>query len=459
MKKEKQEQKQSQTLIQNDDIAFTDDISLENAIALIQEEMLNDNIMPSKEKQNIVNLAKKGDRSSIHKAKVLIKDTLSNRNVKVQGLTIEQGTSEIYSTLYGVGPIQKYYEDNSVDEIRVNRPDNIYIVRNKGTTFKAKEFFKNEEEIENVIKRMIMEDVGVSIDQSTPKVETVRLDGTRLSATCPPVSPFWNFILRKHDSFIPNMENYIDSGTLDEGAWNMLSLLVRGRASVLYSGNVGSGKTTLMQRLIGELHENLRILVIGTDLETRISTKYPNRDVIELQEQKHLGIKMNDLFYLGLRESPDVIVIEEFRGAGEAIEAVRACTRGLKGSMATAHFNNSQEAVEGTGLFMLEEGLNLPIELAKLRVARAFNIVVQLMNDSITGRKKLISITEVGVNEDNDVYFNELLKWKPKTEDYFGIGTWEKVNKPSKKLIEQMLISVDLKEIERIGWADYEEYS
>lgn len=207
-----------------------------------------------------------------------------------------------------------------------------------------------------------------------------------------------------------------------------------------------------MKKVIGELNENLRIGVIGTDIEVNLQEHYPDRDIVELEEQAHLGITMKELFSTMLRESIDVLVVEEFRGSGEAIEAVRACTRGLPNAFTTAHFNNPEEAIEGTALFMLEEGLNLELDLAKVRVARAFNIVVQLFGDAISGKKKLISITEVIVDKDNNIIFNDLLRWEPSTDEYLGDGTWKMANQPSSRLLSNLLKRVDRKEVEKLGW-------
>ena len=309
----------------------------------------------------------------------------------------------------------------------------------------------SEEDIETIIKRMIMDDIGVSLNKSNPTIESVLRDGSRLTATCYPVSKSWNFILRKHDSFEITLENYIETKTLDEFTWNMLSLLAKGGTKMLFSGNVGAGKTTLMKKVIGEVDKKLRIGVIGTDIEVNLQEYYPDRDIIELEEQLHLGVSMKELFNTMLRESIDVLVIEEFRGSGEAIEAVRACTRGIPNAFTTAHFNNPEEAIEGTALFMLEEGLNLELDLAKLRVARAFNIVVQLFGDAISGKKRLVSITEVGVDKENKIFFNELLKWTPKTDNFLGEGEWIAVNQPSDTMLKNILKRASIKEVEKLG--------
>lgn len=425
--------------------------SIDEAIQLVQEQIFQSATIGTESKQSIISDAMAGDFEKASILKSYIYQLLVKNKIHFKTMDSNQAANQIYATLYGLGILQLYYEDKTIDEIRVNNKNHIFIVR-KGIPKRIPECFTSEEDIEFVIKRMIMDDTGVSLDRSSPKIESVRKDGSRLTATCPPITRSWTFVLRKHDSFEPTLDNYIESNTLDKKVWDMLSILARGRSKILFSGNPGSGKTTLMKKLLGELNDKLRIMSIGKDLELKLQEAYPDKDIIEAEEQEHLGIRMKDLFHLSLRESMDALVVEEFRGAGEATEAVRACTRGIPHAMATAHFTSAEESVEGTAMFMLEEGLNLSLELAKLRIARAFNIVVQLFGDSETGHKKLVNITEISVNDQNEIIFNNLLKWVPSGDDYLGNGSWQIANDPSPKRLKEIVKSVKKEELLKLGW-------
>lgn len=425
-------------------------LTLEDATKIVQSQILESVIIGD----TVISDAMAGDFDKASILKDHIYNILVKNQIYFKTIDTNKAAFLIYSNLYGLGILQSYYEDKTIDEIRINNINHIYIVI-KGIPERIPESFKNSEDIEFIIKRMIMDDSGVSLDRSNPIIESVRKDGSRLTATCSPITNSWTFNLRKHDSFEPTLENYIESKTLDEKTWKMLSILIRGKGKILYSGNPGSGKTTLMKKGLGELNDKLRIMVIGKDLELKLQEAFPNKDIIEAQEQEQLGIRMKELFYLSLRESMDVLVLEEFRGGGEGIEAVRAGGRGIPHTMATGHFNNAEEAIEGTALFLLEEGLNLPLELAKLRVARAFNTIVQLFGDAETGRKKLVNIMEISVNKQNEIIFNELVRWVPKGDDYLGEGTWEFVNDPTPQRLKDILKShsVRKEELLELGWS------
>ena len=126
--------------------------------------------------------------------------------------------------------------------------------------------------------------------------------------------------------------------------------------------------------------------------------------------------------------------------------------RGLPGSMASAHFGSAEEAVEGAGLMLIEQGLNLNLEMAKLKVARAFNIVVQLYSDTVSGKKKLISITEIHVDKEKNITFRDLIRWTPSGSNYMGKGTWEMIDYPSNELIAHLLKNVNEEDLGVVGW-------
>lgn len=426
-------------------------LAYNDALDYIQQQYIEKYAKDLSTLQNTQSSAMAGHRESRNIIINYFEEIISDNKIIVEGYTSKELAQGVFAEKYGLGILDKYFLDPSIDEIRVNSVDNIKIVR-RGIPIAVPETYQSEEEIERTIKRLIMEDIGISIDKSNPRVESILMDGSRLTAICYPVSPNWNFILRKHDSFEPTLANYKEVGTLNEFVWERLSLLVKGNAKVLISGNVSSGKSTLLKKLVGELDPNFRIGVIGKNSEIKLMEKYPDRDIIEFQEQPQLGVTMKELFSTMLRQSIDSLVVEEFRGSGEAIEAVRACSRGLPSAFSTAHFNNAKEAIEGVGLLLIEEGLNLSLDLAELRVARAFNIVVQMFGDTITGKKKLLTVSEIRVDEDNQIIVNDLIRWEPSGDEFFGEGGWTAPNNPSDAMLRNMLVNVSREEVESLGW-------
>lgn len=386
------------------------------------------------ERQKILEMAQAGDRKAITKVKEIITEILDCYGVEVEGYKREEAVEEIYSYAWGLDVLEEFYKNKEVDEIRVNSPDQVFIQR-RGKNERTNIKFKDEEHIKKIASRLFVHDRGVALTSSTPVVESVRLDGVRVTATCPPATTSCTFVLRKKN-FVPSEQNLIRSGTLDNNLLDLLAFLVNGRANILISGGTGTGKTTLLRFLVNYMDESLRLVTLETDRELELRDVYPDRDIVEMEEHTEIGLTMKKQFRTILRYSPDVIIVGEIRGMGEAVEAVKACTRGHNGSMATIHFGSPEEAVEGCGRMMLEEGLNLPLDVAQMWVASAFNIVIQMFADTRRGIKKITRITEV-INEKNFIKYNDLAVWQPAGGDYFK-GRWIYPNFISDNLMKRM---------------------
>jgi len=420
-------------------------LSMEQAIDYVQNEI----VKLSDDKDVIFKDAEAGVPGAKERALIEIECILAQGFVFVEDLTMKAAAEQIYRKSWGLDVIEDLYRDPTVDEIRINDHETIYVSR-KGKNERVPLKFGSPDEAKRVIDRLYAHDVGVSLTETTPVVESIRLDGSRLTIIGSPVTETTVAVIRKQDTFEMTLENLSNAGTLDELVFMLLSLLVRGRSNILVVGGFGSGKTHLERWLIKEMSSHLRIVSLEPDREIRIRKHYPDRDVVELEGHNELeGATLKELLRTIFRLSPDVIIFPEFRGTDEAIEAIKAC-RTLRGCMATAHFMSAEETIEGTAMFLLEEGLTLPFELAKVRVARAFNIVIEMFSDTDRGIKKLVKVTETVVR-DNMVTFNPLLEWFPYTDDYLGPGEWRLLNKPSEELLKQMSRYINaVKEVESI---------
>lgn len=410
-------------------------VSLEEAARLVQEHLASQ----SEDRQLVIfQEAAAGNRDAAAKSREIIKGVLEQKMLFVSGFENVQDASEtIRRHVWGLGKLEDLYLDPEVDEIRVLCSGKVFVSRRGKNQAAAVRL--NPDEVARLIERMIpYNESGVSLNESSPMLELIRADGSRLTALCSPVVKGHTFVLRKHGTIEMTPESLIRLQTLDSRVWRVLSLLVRGRRNILISGGTNSGKTTLLKMLIGELNPALAIRILDTDNEIRATEMYPDRDIIEMEAHPEVHADMKEIFEKILRLSPDVIIVGEFRGYGEAVEAIRACMKGHDGSIATTHYSSPQEAVRGTAMLMLEEGLNLSLRLAMARVAQAFNVVVQMFADSERGIKKITSITEIEEDE-GTVRYRELVRWEPDNpDDYLGPGRWRILGKPGERACEAM---------------------
>ena len=139
------------------------------------------------ENQRLLDATQSGDKDAIKKAKLLILELLSQYGIDVEGYTLEQAAEEIYAYNWGLDILEGYYWDPEVDEIRINSPSQIFIQR-KGKNEKLNVRLKDEEHVKKILSRLFIHDRGVALTSSTPVVESMRVDGTRITATCPPAT-------------------------------------------------------------------------------------------------------------------------------------------------------------------------------------------------------------------------------------------------------------------------------
>jgi len=421
------------------------EMKLEEAVDYIRE-VISDPYASSnevrEEKSKIIEDAIAGDNESKEKVFEEVRRIVKEHGIVVAGLTSEQLVYEVYKRNWGLDILDEIYNDPEINEIRVNAPDKVFVLRQLKNE-RVDISFKNDEHVRNIILRLVMHDQGISLNRNSPTIESMRKDGARITATCPPVTSFHTLTIRKHIKRVIDLDDYVEADIMDENIKNLLIKLVRGRANILVSGGTGSGKTTLIRALFKYTDENCRTLVLESDRELNLTEYYPERDIVELEEHTEAvgsGVKegrsMKNLFRVVLRYSPTIIIVGEFRSGDEALEAVRACERGHDGSMSTAHFSSSEEAVRGIARLLTETNMVSDFK-AEQMVATAFNVIVQMYGDPVRGKIKLEEISEL-IPTANGVKINKIIQWEPEEgQDYFK-GEWREVGKISDRLLTKL---------------------
>ncbi|NLN47964.1 MAG: CpaF family protein [Clostridiales bacterium] len=368
-----------------------------------------------------------------------IVEVMHELKITVEDMTHDEAALIIFNRNYGMGELTPLYEDPEIDEIRVTPNGRVYVVR-RGLLQRVPIQFTNEE-TGNLINRLKpIADVGSPLDESHPMMELVRPDGSRITALCRPVTEGYCFALRKPGNL--SAQDLIKLKTMDTRVSKILKLFTTGRRNILVCGGVNSGKTTLLRLLASQLDPRLSIRVLDIDNELKLEKIHPDREIWELEAHPEVGADMKTLFTKILRLTPDVIIVPEFRGMGEVLTTIEACTRGHDGSMATAHFSSFasvEEAVRNTAMLALQEGVQLPLPLVIERVAQAFQIIIQMFTDSRKGIKKITTITEVSIHN-GVINYNTIVEWTPYTEDFSGEGEWKIANPPSMECIEAMRV-------------------
>jgi pilus assembly protein CpaF len=289
--------------------------------------------------------------------------------------------------------VKPYLDDDSVTEVMVNGPSEIFIER-RGKLERVDARFKDEQALQAAV-RNIAQFVGRRIDEDNPTLDARLPDGSRVAAVLPPCSRKGTTLsIRKFSKATPTFVDLIQRGSITKDAARFLDVAIYLAKNMIISGGTGSGKTTLLNVLGSRVPGNQRLMVIEDASELKIQT-----DHVVFFETKHAdamgkgAVTIRDLVRSALRLRPDRIIVGEVRGP-EALDLVTAMNTGHGGSMGTTHANTPYDGLVRLETLAMMGDTQVPTAAIRRQIAAAIHMVVQIkrMND---GTRKITNISEV----------------------------------------------------------------
>jgi pilus assembly protein CpaF len=341
-----------------------------------------------------------------------------NDDIRTQ-LAVEAGISkddrerlvaEISDDILGHGPIERLLADDSVTEIMVNGPFDIWVER-QGRLYQTTVRFNDDSHLRRIINKMVAQ-VGRRIDESSPMVDARLPDGSRVNAVIPPLSLSGPLItIRKFANKRLDLREMIRLGTLSEETVDFLQRCIAAELNILISGGTGTGKTTLLNALSQAVPDSERIVTIEDAAELQLKQAHVLR--LEGRPKNIEGqgeISIRDLVRNALRMRPDRIIVGEVRGA-EALDMLQAMNTGHDGSLTTVHANAPRDALARIETMVLMAGYDLPLRAIRQQVASALDLIVHLerMED---GGRRVTAITEVQRMESEVITLQEIFTFK-----------------------------------------------
>ena len=306
--------------------------------------------------------------------------------------------------------LRKDADDESITEIMVNGPSQVYVER-AGKLELTDCNFINDASVNSIIER-IVSPIGRRIDESQPYVDARLADGSRVNAIIHPLSLIGPCItIRKFSKDPFSIQDLISFGTLTAEVAEFMEACVLLRKNVIVSGGTGSGKTTLLNVLSSYLPSNERILTIEDAAELRLTQEHIVR--LEARPANIEGrgaVSIRDLVRNALRMRPDRIVVGECRGA-EALDMLQAMNTGHEGSMTTIHANTPRDALARLETMVLMAGLDLPIRAIREQVGSAVHLIFQISRFS-DGTRKVSRVTEIAGMEQDRITLQDLFEFK-----------------------------------------------
>jgi len=340
----------------------------------------------------------------------LFEQILAEENIVLSRPERARLFEQIAAEILGFGPLQPLLEDDTITEIMVNGPKNVYIER-KGKLHRVPITFESNDHVMRVIDRIVAP-LGRRIDESSPYVDARLPDGSRVNAVIPPISLVGpTLTIRKFSKNPITIEQLIQFGSITNESVQFLKACVEARLNVLISGGTGSGKTTLLNVMSSFIPDDERIITIENAAELQLRQEH----VVTLESRPpniegRGEITIRDLVINSLRMRPERIIVGECRG-GETLDMLQAMNTGHDGSVTTAHANSPRDAVSRVETMCLMAGMDLPVRAIREQVASAIDVICQQerMRD---GTRKVVSVTEVSGMEGDVITMTDIFTFE-----------------------------------------------
>lgn len=361
--------------------------------------------------------------------RVIIDETILEFSGKYRMTLLEKEkyAAEIFNSLKRLDILQELLDDDSITEVMINGPGNIFYEK-EGHIHQWEKYFTDESRLYDIAQQIAARSNRI-VNESIPILDTRLSNGSRVNIVLPPVALDGPIItIRKFYQSPITIPKLIQYGSITEEAALFLKSAVRAKYNIFISGGTGSGKTTFLNALSNYIPVDERVITIEDSAELQIQSV---KNLVRLETKNanvegENAITIRDLIKSSLRMRPDRIVVGEVRGA-EAVDMITAMLTGHDGSLSTGHSNSPKDMLTRIET-MIMMGMDIPLAAIKNQIASAIDIIVHLgrLRDKT---RKVLFIEEVDGIVDGEIKLNPLFKFvRTGEKDGKIIGTLMKQN-------------------------------
>ena len=246
-------------------------------------------------------------------------------------------------------------------------------------------------EVRGLVERMLQWS-GRRIDLSTPFVDAMLPDGSRLHVAIPDITrAHWAVNIRRFVVRPTQVHDLVPAGTLTAEAATFLEAAVVSGLNIVVAGGTQAGKTTLLNALLGCLPASERVVSCEEVFEINLP-HHPDWVAMQTRDASLEGtgeIPLRRLVREALRMRPSRLVVGEVRQA-EALDLLVAMNSGMPAA-ATLHANSAREAVTKLCTLPLLAGQNISADFVVPTVAGCVDIVIH----TATGRDGRRRVQEI----------------------------------------------------------------
>ena len=342
----------------------------------------------------------------------VIKQLISDE-VKDEYITIEEHiefSDRLFGAIRGLGILDSIIKDESITEIMINGPKDIFVEKD-GALTKLEQTFDDERQLEDIIQKIVGQ-AGREVTQASPIVDTRLPDGSRVNVVLPPISLNGATVtIRKFSKTPMTVRQLLKYGSITREVAHVLELLVKAKYNIFISGGTGSGKTTFLNAVSHFIPHDERVITIEDSAELQIEG-VDNLVRMETRNANASGsgeITIRDLIKSSLRMRPERIVVGEVRG-GEALDMLQAMNTGHDGSLSTGHANSTTDMLSRLETMVLQGSEGLPLEAIRQQIASAVDIIIHLSRLRDKTRKTM-EISEITGYEGGRIQVNPIYRF------------------------------------------------
>src|SRR3954463_10927636 len=336
----------------------------------------------------------------------------------------------VLDSVAGFGALQPFLDDPSVEEIWVNNPGRVFVAR--GGRSELTTTILTTEDVRTLVERMLKSS-GRRVDLSTPFVDAMLPDGSRLHVVIPDITrQHWALNIRKFVVRAHTLDQLVELGSLTGQAASFLAAAVAAGLNIIVAGGTQAGKTTMLNCLAAAIPARERVVTCEEVFELRV----PLPDVVAMQtRQANLEgageVRLRRLVTEALRMRPERLIVGEVR-AEECLDLLIALNSGLPG-MCTIHANSAREAVTKLCTLPLLAGENVTHSFVVPTVSASVDVVVHTVRDA-AGRRRVREIVGVPGRAEGDIVETAELfltqpgclvrgdGWPPPPERFLAVG-------------------------------------
>ncbi|TVS04815.1 MAG: CpaF family protein [Rhodobacteraceae bacterium] len=340
----------------------------------------------------------------------IVAEALSEMDVVLNSEERTTLNRELYFEVMGLGPLEPLLQDDTVNDILVNGPKQVFIER-AGKLELSDVAFRDERHLLRIIDKIVSA-VGRRVDESNPYVDARLADGSRFNAMVPPVAVDGSLVsIRKFKKEKLSVSDLVKFGAFSEEMALYLEAAVATRLNVIVSGGTGSGKTTTLNALSSFIGNEERVLTIEDTAELQLQQIHVGRMESRPANMEGKGaVTQRDCLRNALRMRPDRIIVGETRGE-EVIDMLQAMNTGHDGSMTTIHANSARDGISRLENMVAMAGIEMPLRAVRSQIGSAVHLIVQASRLQ-DGSRRMVSITEITGMEGEIITMQEIFRFE-----------------------------------------------